>query len=815
MNVYAVFRRLVFAQVLLGIVASCMAMRTPGLLIGAGTIAAISWYVTEGPRGKTIPRWLMNAGALVAVVWLVFELSSQRTDLVAAMGHFTMILQLLLLFVHKTDREYAQLLTLSVLQMVGASVLSVSMIYGVFLGLYCALALATVVFFHLNATAESVRRANAHAAAGPNPPARPANRITANARRQLAYFAVTVGAICGVLAGAVFVAMPRTGKSGIDFSRSPAAGPAQIGFSNTVRLGAGPIGTGSREPVLNLKIEAFGRPIGSESEPWLVRGAALDVYDPDNHTWSRSSFANASDRIIDIENVNRKHLDEGSGTNRINNYTAEVAMRDSRQRVIFSIVAMPTRYGSPSFYLKRFDSENLEELAFSPLDQQIRATASIVGATNYRLSWPSSVWGFNRPQDDTSMPHRGVPPSTDELFERELPDPNFLAELRRSLSDNSFGADNVNAPPLDITPVTRQNYARTWIVETPRIRELALEIINRAGLDRDPQTRHTEDDLRIVAALVEYFRDGFQYDLDNPRPRPGEDPLVNFLFETQRGHCELFAAGLTALCRSIGIPARVVTGFRASDFNTVGGYYVVRQSNAHAWTEVDGGPGVGWRSFDATPPEPVEEQHRAPEGILASVRQVYEHIEFAWIRNIVAFDGQIRQSVIDNFTASVGDTKRWAEGKFKGLIGSLAALPKRLHLDRVEVIATLIGIACLLTAALITIRLRILRRRRLARLQLTSLPPSQRSGLSRRLAFYLKMLDLLESRGYRRPDWQSPLDFARELAEANPIRFDPVVALTEHFYDIRFGHRSLDSERKSLIRVHLQQLEKNAAGADL
>ncbi len=69
------------------------------------------------------------------------------------------------------------------------------------------------------------------------------------------------------------------------------------------------------------------------------------------------------------------------------------------------------------------------------------------------------------------------------------------------------------------------------------------------------------------------------------------------------------------------------------------------------------------------------------------------------------------------------------------------------------------------------------------------------------------MLEMLERHGYVRPQWQSPFSFARELADANPMRFDPVVTLTELFYEIRFGHRDLDDDRRQQIRAHLKQLE--------
>ena len=60
---------------------------------------------------------------------------------------------------------------------------------------------------------------------------------------------------------------------------------------------------------------------------------------------------------------------------------------------------------------------------------------------------------------------------------------------------------------------------------------------------------------------------------------------------------------------------------------------------------------------------------------------------------------------------------------------------------------------------------------------------------------------------YIRPIWQSPLDFSRELAKANPNRFNPVISLTEIFYEIRFGHREMDDDRKSRVKEHMRKLE--------
>ena len=67
MKLIFIFRKLVFAQVLLGIAAFCLAEQNPSVLLIVGTAAALSWYVVEGPQGKPLPTWLINVGAVLAV----------------------------------------------------------------------------------------------------------------------------------------------------------------------------------------------------------------------------------------------------------------------------------------------------------------------------------------------------------------------------------------------------------------------------------------------------------------------------------------------------------------------------------------------------------------------------------------------------------------------------------------------------------------------------------------------------------------------------------------------------------------------------
>jgi len=122
----------------------------------------------------------------------------------------------------------------------------------------------------------------------------------------------------------------------------------------------------------------------------------------------------------------------------------------------------------------------------------------------------------------------------------------------------------------------------------PRVPRLAAQI-----------TASADNDFDRAAALESYLRARYGYTLQLPRA-PVKDPIANFLFERKQGHCEYFASSMAVMLRTLGIPSRVVNGFRSDEFNDLTGNYVIRARDAHAWVEAYF-PGYGWHTFDPTP----------------------------------------------------------------------------------------------------------------------------------------------------------------------------------------------------------------------
>ena len=154
------------------------------------------------------------------------------------------------------------------------------------------------------------------------------------------------------------------------------------------------------------------------------------------------------------------------------------------------------------------------------------------------------------------------------LSEVTIPDPTVLREIDFGGGDQEFLQLPESLPS--------------------RVGELAEEIAE--GLDNP---------FDVAVALAQHLRD-YRYDLRVDSIPPGRDVVDYFLFDLQAGYCQHFAAAMTVLCRELGIPARVVTGFGSGSYDEDQGAYVVLQLNFHAWVELYF-DGFGWVAFDPTP----------------------------------------------------------------------------------------------------------------------------------------------------------------------------------------------------------------------
>jgi transglutaminase-like putative cysteine protease len=154
---------------------------------------------------------------------------------------------------------------------------------------------------------------------------------------------------------------------------------------------------------------------------------------------------------------------------------------------------------------------------------------------------------------------------------------------------------------------------------SPALRNLHLQL----PPSRNPRTIQLARSMRAAAAgdreftrsVLAMFRDQEFYYTLTP-PGLDRDSVDDFLFNTRRGFCGHYASAFTMMMRAAGIPARVVAGYQGGDWNPIGRYLILRQSHAHAWSEV-WLPDSGWTRIDPTAAVAPERIERGLEGALS------------------------------------------------------------------------------------------------------------------------------------------------------------------------------------------------------
>jgi transglutaminase-like putative cysteine protease len=177
-------------------------------------------------------------------------------------------------------------------------------------------------------------------------------------------------------------------------------------------------------------------------------------------------------------------------------------------------------------------------------------------------------------------------------FALEMP-AQWSTMRRRNLAMRSdyqlvaFGAETING---------RLNYevtSYTDFLANERLNEAQRDVYLRLPDGFNPRTQALMQTLQsesnspeaLIARTLEEFSTGEYFYTLTPQAL-GRDTIDDFVFETKEGFCEHYASAFTVMMRFAGIPARVVTGYQGGELNPYAEYYIVRESNAHAWSEV-------------------------------------------------------------------------------------------------------------------------------------------------------------------------------------------------------------------------------------
>ncbi|HBS28760.1 MAG TPA: hypothetical protein DEB06_04765, partial [Phycisphaerales bacterium] len=434
----------------------------------------------------------------------------------------------------------------------------------------------------------------------PPPPAGP--RAGGHLRRMV----IGPSLATAVIAAAVFIVTPRLEAPLAVLPWQPQP-KSVIGLHHNVTLGgAAGVLTESREVVLTMTVRS-DQDYSASGRAFRLRARVLDRYDAEHHTWrsSQESASVARPRRWSPEDP-EPVPPEASPL-----YRFDISLREG----VMGRLLAPWR---PVHF--QFDADQHPEgFRYSFNEHDGTATWSLTRFPSFSYTVYAIPTALAAPPEDGFGSDPGFDPSRRGPGQR----------LRRW-----WEAD----PP-------RVCAKPSHFGDTP-IADLARSILAERGIDLNSPDRDTVDSAATAFKL--HLSRHYEYSPMESigSPEGGPDPIEVFLFDEdrgKRGHCEYFASAMTALCQSVGIPARVVTGYIATEYDPVTGVYTVRESDAHAWAEVEVRPNR-WRDFDPTPREAVLTAEPDTGPLLASVRRALDFLQLAWVQSIVAFDRD-RQSV--------------------------------------------------------------------------------------------------------------------------------------------------------------------------
>jgi len=288
----------------------------------------------------------------------------------------------------------------------------------------------------------------------------------------------------------------------------------------------------------------------------------------------------------------------------------------------------------------------------------------------------------------------------------------------------------------------------------------------------------------IDKALSNFYRQDFIYTL-RPPPTLSFDPVDQFLFDSRKGFCEHYASAFTLLMRAAGIPARVVTGYQGGILNPVNNYLRVRQSDAHAWSEVWLAD-RGWVRIDPTAAIAPERVERSLDAALPedAFRPLYMRMDVGPLKQLGFY-----WDALDN---------RWKQW----VIGYNSQLQQRLLSDWLQRNVQYGDIILLLVISTGLVTLLV---------SLYIFRPAPTSSPDPYQQLYARFCHKLARAGLPRPDHQGPQDYASEAAQRFPGQQRAIGLITRLYINARFrSHGSPQQLRRMRQLVHRLKLSPRA-----
>jgi len=674
---------------------------------------------------------------------------------VMALSHFMILVCICKLVQRRTFRDDAQVLVLSMLLLVVAAIVSGNLMFPAVLAVYLTVGLEALIRFHLAVEAARVGQGNRelHPSAADGGAEAPGRWARAGVSLLTGLVSVAVGA-------AIFILCPRVGAGMFGRFEAADGGHAVSGFVNTLNFHTiGPIKESDR-PVMRVKIESEGGPDLPADTPLLFRGAVLDQYlyrlplSKGGWGWARadrgdSHWEEVTLRVPDALDHGVLLLPEYDPTYARPALIQRYYLEPGRQLNLFTCYP-PVEIGS----------RDLKRVRKRVYDQVLRVDKESGKLVSYTVSSPL-----------------GRPPALVEALAEERAAHGPAAEVRALQPD----------PPLP---------------REAEIRDLIHEWTGRVGPLDEPKSR-----LEFSRRIQDRLRSGeFTYTL-NPPPVPHQaEPIGEFLLSRRRGHCEYFASAMAVMCQLSGIPARVVSGYRAGDYNPIGEFYVVREKHAHSWVEVFI-TGMDWVTFD---PTPARTAGQAGAGRwLMGLSRYLDYLQFLWVNLVVSYDADLRREVFQKFEAWLARPAR----NQPTVLGAVTAFVRELFGGRLKLTLAerlVYWVFSLLVVALVVLigYVVVLAWRQVSGFLRLRLGRSATKGHGPEVEFYHRFCRRLAAFGLRRRADQTPAEFAEELAGRHPM-LDQGPELVWAYYEVAFGGRRLSPARQLRIEAFLQRLRRS------
>ena len=331
--------------------------------------------------------------------------------------------------------------------------------------------------------------------------------------------------------------------------------------------------------------------------------------------------------------------------------------------------------------------------------------------------------------------------------------PLDVVALRASLSAGKryVVVSSVSRASADMLRQAGRSYPRDVANRFARLPE-----IPRRVRDLSLQLTQPYDNPYDKARAVERYLRSLAYSLDVAPPPPERDGVDYFLFDAKEGYCDYFASAMAVMLRSIGIPARVVSGYATGSREGGEHQFVVRDNNAHSWVEVYF-PRYGWIEFDPTPSQPLIEH---PVGTV---------------------------QVVPTPTPAEPD----APGGEEGFLDDLLEPPRDpvvgfpfAGADELEGLRTFAAILVVVT---------------LGALVLFALWNAGLSGLPPAAAAYARVAQLASVLGWHPHPAETPTEYTRRLSQLAPGQDNSFDLISDSYVAFRFGHRATTPGEGSIL----------------